>query len=336
MAQKSIEFMDNNKSFAYEDRYRTSENSRYAQEIMAASLKLVGGYQNKKPLLPNPGYIDKNNPGYQYCAEEIAEFDEWAGDGSTSTKVEATYKPDEFTLPSNGKTFGKEAVDMLSGAEAAVSLRARKELFEKLLSTFGDTWLSLAAGGGLPVLDAVEKSGRGIDLTVTDYDPAGLRLIKKRVAERGLSDHVTVLHRDLRRNEEGFEHGHLKDKLVTAIGLKHLPYLHEEPIPLNAFDTIEADGFFEYLPFDPAAQLLVNALRHSNRKDGSRLIVSNIVDTHPDREWLHGVAQWTVMKYRGLDEMKQIFEKANDGGAGIKRIKHYKAGEGYLVFEADL
>ncbi|MDR1300474.1 MAG: class I SAM-dependent methyltransferase [Candidatus Nomurabacteria bacterium] len=343
MSIKSIEFVERG-SIHDRDPFYSEENARQSKEIMVNSNCLAEEYYasgGSRLLLPpkflrGPGYIDKNNWGYLHCDRITnGDFDGWAGDGSTSTKVEAAYSPLEYYLPKTRKKAGSVAVALLTGSESSCSLRARKDTFQKqLLADYQsrEKWASFASGGGLPFMEALQEAGSVREAVAVDYDPASLRLMAERAKNMGIDDRFIVQHRDLRRNEGGYEHGYLSDKMITALGLQRLPYLKEIPIPLSYFDKIEVSGMVEYLNKNAAAQVVHNTVSHLNKKDGSAIIFSNIWDKHPERQWLDNVPQWTVMKYRSLDEMKDIFERANQFGANIKYAEVFTAGDGYLVF----
>lgn len=150
----------------------------------------------------------------------------------------------------------------------------------------GSTWVSLACGGALPVLDSLSAlAPHVLDLVLVDIDPEALDFASGLVRQSGLTQEVTYLKRDLVRTVV------VRDSLVQELGA-------------GSAAVVDALGIFEY--FNDAA--CVRMLRNAHRlvADGGVLVVANMLADRPELAWNKRGIGWPNLYERSLERLLEL------------------------------
>jgi SAM-dependent methyltransferase len=160
-------------------------------------------------------------------------------------------------------------------------------------------WLSLAAGAAVPVLAAAQRfADAGVDLHIdlVDIDDEALRLAESHAGSTGLG-------------------GHIRTRLANLLDLEALDAVAESQ---ERYDMVDILGFFEYLPSQPvvksgmrvpsASDFLRAALRFV--KPGGILVLGNMLDTHPQLDFVLRIVQWPYIQPRSPNELLALIAEA--------------------------
>jgi SAM-dependent methyltransferase len=151
-------------------------------------------------------------------------------------------------------------------------------------------WLSLASGAAIPVLEALRTAkldGQKVHLTLVDNDPVALRWAETMAAQEGLNvgEQLTLLNRHLLyqfiRN----------DDLLLELGE-------------HQAELVDALGIFEYFNDTDAVIFLQRALRLV--KPGGAVIVSNMLTTSPQIDFILRCIGWAPIFPRSLQRLQDI------------------------------
>lgn len=212
-------------------------------------------------------------------------------------------RPDEKYLP-NGVKVSAEARNLFRHSQDAVGIRSRAQIMKELVSENaqkGDIdWLSLACGAAVPVLDAVRELPETTDakLTLVDFDPQALEFARTLATDQGLMP------------EKDF-HIEASNLVKDLIFKDNFIEKHGE----ESFDMVDMLGIFEYFDEERGAKLLQNAYRLV--KPGGKMIIGNMLDTHPTLELNQRAVGWPGIKPRSLEEISQIVEQAGIEGDNV-------------------
>ncbi|SDQ40654.1 class I SAM-dependent methyltransferase family protein [Quadrisphaera sp. DSM 44207] len=177
------------------------------------------------------------------------------------------------------------------------------------------TWVSLACGAAVPVLDAVAAlRGPRVHLQLVDLDASALAFAARLAAEQGLVEGVDyALHR--------------RDLVRTAVAGSSLV----DEVGEGAATVVEALGIFEYFTDASCVRLLRNAYRML--RPGGALVVGNMLS---DRRQLHfnqRAAGWPRLHPRSVDQLVGLVRRA---GLPTRRTRVSIPEDGvYAVLEVD-
>ena len=168
------------------------------------------------------------------------------------------------------------------------------------------SWLSLASGTAEPSINAAKSiSDRGlaeVDLTVVDYDPKSLKMVKQNAAAKNFTGSVTT------------EFGNILSPTVSA----DLKAKTDHP---EGFEVVEVLGFEEYLPQDGEEKGnfkdigLMQASDFTRQafdlvKPGGVLITGNMIYDRPQKDFVFGVVNWEVINARTEEADLHVLDEA--------------------------
>lgn len=210
----------------------------------------------------------------------------------------------------------------------AVGVRSRAWVMSRLLLADGpgphpgpaaQRWLSLACGAAVPVYEAASLlRWRGVQvcLDLADHDRGALALAARLAAEYGLSPTYHRLN------------------VLTADGLA-------DRLPRQAYDVVDVLGLFEYLDEQDSVvrypRLVsgrerrlagaVTFLRNAYElvRPGGVLVMSNMLDTHPQLAVTLGVVQWPYLRPRSPEQVRSIVVRA---GIPASQMQAFAAEDG--------
>jgi len=179
-------------------------------------------------------------------------------------------------------------------------------------------WISLACGAAVPVLKTLRGAklrSQKFTLLLVDHDRQALKFARGLATQYGLVEghHFALLMRNL------FDRMVVSDKLVQELG--------EQSAAL-----VDGLGIFEYFS-EPEA---VNFIRHALRlvKPGGVLIISNMLKTSPQIDFVLRCVGWTTIYPRTLFELRDIVLAA---GIDLKNVTVTLPGDGvYAVLEINV
>ncbi|MDY7103922.1 MAG: hypothetical protein S0880_22280 [Actinomycetota bacterium] len=185
-------------------------------------------------------------------------------------------------------THVADAVGIRSrAAVVAAILRARYATADTL------SWLSLASGALVPIMKtahALERVGVDCALELWDLDADALTMGLDLAERHGLASPLKTAQVNLL---DPAEFGRARAR----------------------FDVVETVGFFEYLPDEPieglfpsASQYLAGAL--AMVRPGGVLVLGNMLDTHPQLDFVMRCVQWPYIVPRSLEQFLDVIRAA--------------------------
>ena len=206
--------------------------------------------------------------------------------------------PDAPAVPfDNGAVPSADDWRVWSHVADAVGIRSRAAVAAAILEAHfrsfpRASWLSHASGAVVPVTStAARLRAMGVEcfLELWDSDDQSLALADELAERHGLADRLTG----------------------STVDLLDLGALRATPA---RFDMVDILGFFEYLPSEPngvfptASDYLSAAL--SVVRPGGVLVMANMLDTHPQLDFVMRCVQWPFIQPRGLDELVELVRRA--------------------------
>lgn len=202
--------------------------------------------------------------------------------------------PLEERLP-EGTKMDSESRQWFIHANDAIGVRSRAQVLAALVEKYihndiESDWISLASGAAIPVLEALRTAkldGQKVHLTLVDNDPVALRWAETMAAQEGLNvgEQLTLLNRHLLyqfiRN----------DDLLLELGE-------------HQAELVDALGIFEYFNDTDAVIFLQRALRLV--KPGGAVIVSNMLTTSPQIDFILRCIGWAPIFPRSLQQLQDI------------------------------
>jgi SAM-dependent methyltransferase len=202
--------------------------------------------------------------------------------------------PLEERLP-EGTRMDSESRQWFIHANDAIGVRSRAQVLGALVEKYihnelESDWISLASGAAIPVLEALRTAkldGQKVHLTLVDNDPVALRWAETMAAQEGLNvgDQLTLLNRHLL-------HQFIRnDDLLLELGE-------------HQAELVDALGIFEYFNDADAVIFLQRALRLV--KPGGAVIVSNMLTTSPQIDFILRCIGWAPIFPRSLQQLQDI------------------------------
>lgn len=202
--------------------------------------------------------------------------------------------PLEDRLP-EGTKMDSESRQWFIHANDAIGVRSRAQVLAALVDKYirndiESDWISLASGAAIPVLEALRTAkldGQNVHLTLVDDDPVALRWAETMAAQQGLNvgEQITLLKRHLVR------HFIRNDDLLLELGE-------------HQAELVDALGIFEYFNDADAVTFLQRALRLV--KPGGAVIISNMLTTSPQIDFLMRCIGWDAIFPRTLQQLQDI------------------------------
>jgi hypothetical protein len=208
-------------------------------------------------------------------------------------------RPESLDLPSGG-LIDQETREYFINAYDAVGIRRRAAIMGDIarrhtgLPDTVTSWVSLACGAAVPVLDSVcnnQDEDPAVHLNLVDADPRALQFAEMLATDQGLKEGegFTLLQRNLLR---GMVFG---DGLVQEIG------------PHQA-DMVDALGITEYFNDKACVPFLRNA--YALVKPGGALVAANMLDTHPDLAFNQRGVGWPKIYPRSPGKIVELVAAA--------------------------
>ncbi|MEE9682572.1 class I SAM-dependent methyltransferase [Lelliottia amnigena] len=202
--------------------------------------------------------------------------------------------PLEERLP-EGTKMDSESRQWFIHANDAIGVRSRAQVLAALVEKYiqndiESDWISLASGAAIPVLEALRTAkldGQKVHLTLVDNDPVALRWAETMAAQEGLNvgEQLTLLNRHLL-------HQFIRnDDLLLELGE-------------HQAELVDALGIFEYFNDADAVIFLQRALRLV--KPGGAVIVSNMLTTSPQIDFILRCIGWAPIFPRSLQQLQDI------------------------------
>lgn len=274
-------------------------------ERWSRHLEKCDDYLRDRPSLDGPavrdGDLELHNDVSRWLYGSSSALAEWRRDLVPSARaLHPMQRPHEAQLPSGAPldTLARDAfvcsLDAIGIRTRAAIMRAivtRREADAARADGSRPTWVSLACGAAVPVLDAAAASTLTPHLHLVDLDEDALSFARVLADEQGLVEgrDVTVSRRDLVRTIIA------RDTLVDEIGA-------------GSAAVVDALGIFEY--FSSAA--CVRLLRHAYRllEPGGVLVVANMLDDRPQMAMNQRGVGWPAVHPRSVDGLVALVEQA--------------------------
>lgn len=275
-------------------------------------------------LQQHPGITaDSENNSAREFLDNIPTIKSWKSMMPSAMALYPLQRPEETYLPNGTKVDRFTRLLFRHGLDA-IGIRSRAKIMESIsLRQVRDSdedstrWISLACGAAVPVLDAVanikkEMPDRDFSLTLVDLDRTALEFARELASAQGLREGT-----DFEAERVNLIRGLIKnDELVTTHGKE-------------SYDMVDMLGIFEYFADDHAQTMLKNAYRLL--KPGGKLIIGNMLDTHPNLRFNQVAVGWPGVKPRSFDEIANVITNA---GIDIKQCQAYVPEDGvYAVVE---
>ncbi len=275
------------------------------RERWSRRLEECDDFLRDRPSLCGPavrdGALALHNDVSRWLYGSSGALTEWRRDLVPSARaLHPMQRPHEARLPS-GAPLDTLARDAFVCSLDAIGIRTRAAVMRAIVTRHeadarradGDrpTWVSLACGAAVPVLDAAAAATLTPHLHLVDLDEDALGFARLLADEQGLVEgrDVTVSRRDLVRTIIA------RDTLVDEIGA-------------GSATVVDALGIFEY--FSSAA--CVKLLRHAYRllEPGGVLIVANMLDDRPQLAMNQRGVGWPAIHPRSVEGLVSLVEQA--------------------------
>jgi len=210
-------------------------------------------------------------------------------------------RPNAPHLPSGGR-IDPVARAVFAHCLDAIGIRTRAQVMREVVQDAAQqmapgraSWVSLACGAAVPVLDAVAalvgSAGADPHLHLVDLDPHALAFAGRLAAERGLAEgeDFTLLQRDLVTGVVA------RDDLVDELGEA-------------SASVVDAVGIFEYFRDASCVRLLRNA--HRLLRPGGVLVVANMLADRPELAINQRGAGWPRLFPRSPEQLVDLVRRA--------------------------
>lgn len=260
---------------------------------------------------------DATNPATIRLRADVEGLDAWLSLIPTASALDPLYEPTAATLPS-GAPITASMRPWLRNLADARGIRSRAAAFSQLADRHARTnpdgrWVSLACGAAHPVvrtLGTLRRDGIRPRADFVDLDPWSLRLAEQHAHDVGVRHQVSTY----RMNVLGL------GGVAPANWLRRI----RKPVT-PGYALVESLGLLEYLRaddwryhYDKVARYprtmagAITFLRNAWAlvAPGGLLVVSNMLDTHPQLGFTLNVVQWPHIQPRSVLTMREIFAAA--------------------------
>lgn len=212
-------------------------------------------------------------------------------------------RPEERQLP-NGAPIDAFSRQVFRHSIDAIGIRTRAKIMEGLMVEHVNgsddeniKWVSLACGAAVPVLDALQaidetSPEKDVHLTLVDINPEALDFAETLADHQGLT----------KDKDYSIEEANLIREMIIS---DEFVRRHGE----ESYDAVDMLGIFEYFDEKRSAAMLKNAYRLL--KPGGKLIIGNMLTTHPNIQFNQRAIGWPGIKPRSIEEISAIISNAD-------------------------
>jgi len=281
-----------------DDGYQRSSRDKLTRRLIQSTLDK---YNDDLASNPNITIDSERNPARDYL-DSIATVAAWKQMMPSAMALYPLQRPDERKLP-EGTRVDALSRQLFRHSLDAIGIRTRAKIMERIAidqikSSDSEevSWVSLACGAAVPVLDAMstlreQDSDKNVHLTLVDYDPTALNFAEFLANKQGL----------VAEEDYTIEKANLIREMIVSDGFVKS---HGE----ESFDMVDMLGIFEYFDKDMSAKMLQNAYRLV--KPGGVLVLGNMLDTHRNLDLNQRAIGWPSIKPRSIDEITEILNQA--------------------------
>lgn len=279
-------------------------------------------------------------------------WEEWRNLVPSAMALLPIQAPHTTHMPGPGPTELPANRDFFVHISDAIGIRSRAEVLKDVIrgstdaGPVGPTWLSLACGAALPVLQTAAQMATPVTVDLVDLDPMALGYAVSFAEALGLADRVRCMQADLLnldqltdalrlgqpgRGESAESYGRVDDAADLRPGV--------DADAWEGYDFVEMMGFFEYLPDEPqqagvmtipsAGEFLETAL--SLAAPGGLVVFGNMLTTHPQIDFTLKVVQWPYVRPRSLE---QLVDLVTNVGVAPDQVTIYTPDDGVYAVVA--
>lgn len=267
----------------------------------------------------NEMIYDDSNESSEELYGDSATLQEWVI-GATGTQATALYplqRPDVGHLPSGGVIDERSRAFFYHGLDA-IGIRTRARIMSEIaVEQLGDRpgvrWISLACGGAVPVIEALEKCRdiNMVHLDLVDYSPEALAFASDLAVDEAHLQKVPSFNRESELRSYTTHEINLIRGLIVTDGVV-------EQFGEASCDMVDALGIFEYFSKKDSTAFLKNAYRLV-REDGM-MVMANMLADRPEMEFNKRGVGWPNLYPRSIEELADIIVDAGIAPENVRMI----------------
>jgi len=319
---RSCNFTVERHVFDYTDPHIDADFEYITEEVAVLTAMAADYYGPSATGRKRTSSIDFGNPATARLIVSAPTVKTWLGLIPSAAALHPIYEPEADAYVS-GEAICEPIRPWFRNLADAHGIRSRAAIMKQVLSAAArqsDTsqrWLSLACGAAQPLFETMEglrsEGATTPHATLADLDTSALGLARNYARSHGLEQNISIAKMNVLHRRGIRPRG-------ASIGIADWS---------ERFDVVDAVGLLEYLKPDDwlytysglitskrrmagAVTFLRNAF--SCVRQGGQLVVGNMLDTHPQRDFILNVAQWPHVQPRSIDAMLQIFADAGLSG----------------------
>lgn len=305
-------------------------NERFDDISASVDRLMEMGYEGDASIQTDRKRLSKinfDNPSTKELIDTVPNVEGWLALMPTAAALEPIYDPTMAKL-SNGTEVSPELREWYHNIYDTIGIRSRAAVMEQ--SVFEQVrdcekrgerarMLSLGCGAAQPVFNVMQRAEEtGCETphaTLVDIDKQTLARANTMAHERGFEDDVVTKRRNvLARNGISYD--------PDAYGSVRRTLQSIRKFEKESYDVVDAVGLLEYLKKDDwsmagkelagAVQFIENA--YDLVRPGGRLVVGNMLKSHPQLGFTLNVVQWPHIQPRTIDEMLACIDESGIEG----------------------